>query len=157
VNVDLQGHVDLGSGAGDLWALEGEPTRWESVQQPDPGSEQDRSDVKAQLVDDPGGDRLLRGGRAAHHDDGLVAGCRASLRRGGVDAVGDERERGRPTVDGLVGAGGEDEAFGPERAVRAQVPIPTSNVMRPRMKAPVPSIIAAAARVSIGSVDWCQA
>ena len=52
-----------------------------------PAPEQHRRDVKRELVDQARCEELLAGSRTSHHRDVLVAGRRAGLLEGGLDAA----------------------------------------------------------------------
>src|SRR5215218_847078 len=82
----------------------------EALEEAGAPSEQDRGDVKTQLVQLPGLQRLLDDARTAADGDVLFAGRRPSLLERGLDAVGDERERGSALLlERLAGVMRDDE------------------------------------------------
>ena len=92
----------------------------ELVEEPHSVSEQERSDVDLQLVEQPGLQALLNDVRTSGHRTFLSpAAARACVERG-VEPVGDERER-RPALlrQRLAGVVGEDEDRDAERRVVA--------------------------------------
>ena len=67
------------------------------LKQPLPGPEHDRDDVEIELVEQPGRQVLLHNACAAGNRDVVVIRRRPGSLEGGLDPVGDERER-RPTL-----------------------------------------------------------
>src|SRR5215208_7462724 len=63
-----------------------QPERFDAVEDPLAGSEQDWGDVERELVDDPGDERLPNGGGAARDVYAVVAGRLTRMCVGGVEA-----------------------------------------------------------------------
>jgi len=64
-----------------------QPERFDAVEDPLAGPEQDRRDVKRELVDDSRNERLPHGRSAPRDVHAVLAGCLACLSVGGVETL----------------------------------------------------------------------
>src|SRR2546423_7677690 len=105
------------------------PERLDAVEDPLAGAEQDRRDVKRELVDDPGNEGLAHSRGAARDVYAALPGRLARLCVSGVEAAGDEVE-GRPAfhLDRLVSVMGEHKD---RRVVRRLGTPPAAPVLIP--------------------------
>src|SRR4051794_23027890 len=106
-----------------------QPERLDTVEDPLAGAEQDGRDVERQLVDDRCNEGLAHGRGATGDVYAALAGRLTRLCVSGVEAVGDEVERGPAFhLDRLVGVVGEHEH---RRVVRRLGAPPTAPVLIP--------------------------
>lgn len=142
----------------------------EPVEQALTRTEYHRADLKIDLIDQTGCDRLSCARGSSCDGDGASTGRRLGLGVGGVDPVGDEVKGGSaPHLDRLVWVMRQDEhravvgrcvAHQPVQSESPHSPRIGPNMLRPMMVAPTPSIMSEATCVLTGwslAEPMCQA